>query len=133
MARPRKSTSTLRANGSFLINPQRERARSLEPLPSAELGSPPENMEVQEKAIWRELVALLPSGVATNMDRPSFELMVGLLAQYRHHRGTMKAAEYSLLVGLFGRFGMTPADRSRVQATRFQHSNPLDDFLNGRT
>jgi hypothetical protein len=133
MARPRKATSTLRANGAFLINPQREHARSCEPMPTEMLGDPPETMEPQEKVIWRELADLLPRGVATNMDRPSFELMVGLLAQYRHRRGTMKAAEYSLLVGLFGRYGMSPADRSRVQTANFEHSNQLDDFLNRRT
>ena len=133
MGRPRKSTATLRANGAFLMNPQREHARSLEPIPDEDLGEPPANMENQEKMIWQELVDLLPPGVATNMDRPSFELMVGLLAQYRHQRGTMKAVEYSLLVGLFGRYGMTPADRSRVQTASFERSNSLDDFLNSRT
>jgi hypothetical protein len=52
--------------------------------------------------------------VAFASDRNAFELMVRLTHMMRMEIILMKAADRSALISLWSRFGMTPADRSRV-------------------
>src|SRR6266536_2460177 len=100
--RTRKPTAILEASGAFIKDPQRRRPP--EPVPTAPLGGPPVHLDEREQAIWRELAAILPPGVAGNTDRPTFELVSCLLAQFRHFRGTMSGSKQSLLANLLGKF-----------------------------
>ncbi len=100
MARPRKPTAILETSGAFIKNPQRR--RPTEPKPTGELGNPPGRLEREEVAMWHEMAAVLPPGVAKNSDRPSFEMMVCLMVGFTRKR--ISAAEQNLLASLQGPF-----------------------------
>jgi hypothetical protein len=125
VSRPRKPTAVLEASGAFLKNPQRK--RPAEPQPSGVLGDPPPHLEREETLTWHELAANIPPGVATNADRHTFEMLVCLMVGFRHRR--LNGAELSQLTALSGRFGMTPADRSKVKVANDNAQDPLEAFL----
>ena len=58
---------------------------------------------------------MVPAGVATYADRWAEEIVVCAMATFR--ADTITGAERSQLTSLLSRFGLTPADRSRVVAT----------------
>jgi hypothetical protein len=128
MARPRTPSALLELNGTFESHPGRKRAREREPKPSEPLGPPPTHLQEQEAAVWLELSGLMPYGVATNLDRPTFEIACCLLTKFRYSRGTMSGAQMSLLATLLGRFGMSPAERSRITVPEAKN-DALDEFL----
>jgi hypothetical protein len=113
MARPRTPTAVLETKGSFLRHPERKRARVNEPRPTGELGDPPGDLSKQEKVAWRYLASLLAPGVAKNMDRAAMEEVAILRVICKSGQAT--AAERQLYRNYLAAFGMTPADRSRVQ------------------
>jgi hypothetical protein len=126
MSRPRKPTAMLETTGAFVIHPERQRERAAEPKPTAGLGDPPANYGREQKAIWHEIAATLPYGVAGNSDRTAFGKLVRLEAEDRH--GRLTGAEQGLLVSLFGKFGMTPSDRSKVRISNDSAQDPLEEF-----
>ena len=58
---------------------------------------------------------MVPTGVATSADRWGVELIVVAMTKYR--AGTAKSMDLQQISSLLARFGLTPADRSRVAAT----------------
>ena len=79
------------------------------------LGSPPKTFTDEQKKLWREFAKMVPAGVATYADRWAVEIVVCAMAKFR--AGTISGAETAQLTSLLSRFGLTPADRSRVVAT----------------
>ena len=79
------------------------------------LGSPPKTLTDEQKQTWRESAKMVPAGVATYSDRWAVEIVVCAMVKFR--AGTITGAERSQLTSLLSRFGLTPADRSRVVAT----------------
>jgi phage terminase small subunit len=110
MARPRKPTAVLELTGAFKKDPQRRREN--EPKPSGPLGEEPLHFDEELKAIWRELVVMVPAGVLTISDRWLVELACRTMQQVR--KGTALAAERNLLLSCLSRMGLTPADRSKI-------------------
>jgi hypothetical protein len=112
MPQRRVSTKVLKERGAYLRNPKRAAARAREPKYTGPLGDPPEKMSAAHKALWAELSAIVPSGVAEKSDRWMFEVLVCLMADFR--KGVARGGEVSQLLNLLAKLGMTPADRSRV-------------------
>ena len=79
------------------------------------LRSPPKTFTDEQKKLWREFARMVPAGVATYADRWAVEIIVCTMAKFR--AGTISGAETAQLTSLLSRFGLTPADRSRVVAT----------------
>lgn len=138
MARNRKTTAQHEASGSFDHDPKRRAARANEPVPSGPLGDPPEYFNEVQRAIWHELVLQVPEGVLTIADRMLVEIYCTLVAR---HRGgakdgedrpappeTLKAAEYNLIISILSRMGLTPADRSRINAPTTKKQAVEDTF-----
>jgi phage terminase small subunit len=127
MARTRKPTAVLEKNGAYKHDPSRREARKREPVPSGPLGAPPARFTEVQKQVWYELAIQVPEGVLTIADRMAADLYCSLVA--RHYGGDkekdgsirpperLKASEYGLILQLLSRFGLTPADRSRIKAT----------------
>ncbi len=128
MSRPRKPTAVLEGTGAFVKHPERKRARSAEPIPTAPLGDPPTHLGTEEKAIWIELSALIPPNVAKNSDRFAVEIIVCLMANFRKQRATV--GELAQLSSLLGRMGLTASDRSRIKISNDQTQDKLEAFLN---
>jgi hypothetical protein len=111
----RTPTAILEARGSFISHKNRKDARAGEPVVTKKLGSPPKSFTDQQKKLWREFAKVVPAGVATYADRWAVEIVVCAMAKFR--AGTISGTETGHLTSLLSRFGLTPADRSRVVAT----------------
>jgi len=124
--RPRKPTKLLLLNGADKRNPGRLEARANEPEPEEGLGDPPEYFDAEQKARWAELVAIVPAGVLTRMDRPAAEQLCRLWARMR--RNEISVAQERLLASLWGKFGLTPSERSKVGAPGARKGKPANPF-----
>jgi phage terminase small subunit len=126
MSRPRIPTAILEAKGSFDRNPA---LRRKDPETTGELGEAPVHFDADRTAIWHELSALLPLGVARNADRFSFELICDLMYQQRFQG--IKSADLNALISLLRSFGLDPASRAKVATpvtTKDDDSNPFNRF-----
>lgn len=117
MARPRKPTNVLELAGAFKHDPKRLDARKDEPVPHGPIGEPPEFLSELQKECWREFVRLCHDGVLCEADRPFMEYAARVWAQLRD------SPEIDPKLGIrfetvCARFGMTPADRSKVSAPK---------------
>ncbi|HEN8733336.1 TPA: hypothetical protein U8207_001723 [Pseudomonas putida] len=111
MARPRKPTNVLELTGAFKKDPQRRR-EDAEPV--GELTAPPAHINGAVLHAWKEIAKYAPRDVLTNSDRLTLELAANLLAQFRTNPLDFPAAKLVRLEAMLGKFGMTPADRSKV-------------------
>jgi hypothetical protein len=127
MSRPRKPTAVLEASGAFEKNPQRRLSRSGEPACVGNLGSPPESLDCDEKALWTEIASTLPDGLAGKSDRSAFECLVVLGVKCR--RGKALLSERRLLQQYLSKFGLTPADRNKVSVSAATDADALTQFL----
>ena len=108
-------TSILEARGSFVSHKNRKTARAGEPVETRPLGGPPRTLTEEQRKVWREFARMVPAGVATYADRWGVELIVGAMTKFR--AGTAKSMDMQHFSAMLSRFGLTPADRSRVVAT----------------
>jgi len=122
VARPRKPTAVLELTGAFQKDPQRK--RPYEPQPTGSLGEPPVDFDDVLKALWRDLVRMVPPGVLTNADRWLVELACRTMREVKS--GQALAAEKNLLLSCLSRMGLTPADRSKIAVT--QEKEELDEL-----
>ena len=111
----RTPTAILESRGSFINHKNRRDARAGEPVVTKKLGGPPKSFTDEQKKLWREFAKIVPAGVATYADRWAVEIVVCAMAKFR--AGTISGTETGHLTSLLSRFGLTPADRSRVVAT----------------
>lgn len=91
-------------------------ARKNEPQPTGDLGPPPSHLSKEQVVCWNELADISAPGVLTNSDRWAVELAACFMAQHRNEPKLMMASSYNLLARLLSQLGMTPADRSRINA-----------------
>jgi len=127
MPAQRVPLNLLRLRGSIKKNPARLRERESEPVPKAVLGNPPKHLAKDERKCWRELISKAPYGVVGDCDSWAVEIASCLMAQYRRSRLDMPAARLNLLHSIMGRFGFTPADRSRISVPQPKKKNKFDD------
>lgn len=125
MARPRTPTNVLEMRGAFKANPQRREERKDEPVVHEPIGEPPKSFTADQLQAWNDLVTHCPSGVLTKADAMGVEEAARLLAKSR--AGTADSNDRRLFANYLSRFGMTPADRSRVKVV-FQDSKPSNPF-----
>ena len=126
MSRPFIPTAIADVKGTFLAHPERKRSHEPSVQNTQPLGPAPEHLSHEEVDIWNEVSQQLLPGVGKISDRIAFEALVILIAKMR--AGTLKAVELMSVVSLCARFGMTPADRSKIVVEQSQKSS-LDSFL----
>ncbi len=132
MARPKTPTNVLQLKGSYKKNPNRKPEAGTEPELKAGVGSPPEYLEDDVKAVWHEIVSLACDGVLGDSDRLILELAATLMAEFRRGgrdeqgRPLFTDARLSRLQAALGQLGMTPADRSKVKVP--QKAPPTNPF-----
>jgi hypothetical protein len=80
------------------------------------LGPPPGDWTPAAKALWHEIGAQVPLGVASKNDRVTFEILIRLVAMIREKSAALTPAMASQIRACCGAFGMTPADRARYSA-----------------
>ena len=79
-------------------------------------GVPPARFDAELTEIWYEMVDRLPPGVWAQSDRLAVEMACRLTRKLLHDG--IHGAELSTLNSLLSRFGMTPADRSKVSVPK---------------
>ena len=128
MIRPRKPSNVLEMSGAFRKNPKRAIGRTNEPIPSGEIGEPPEHLNERERELWHEFVRECPQGVAKNSDR--FALMALCKIAYKIESGgfDLTAADYAMLKTYLQQFGMTPVSRSMVQVKQDDNGNEFSEI-----
>lgn len=126
MARTRKPTALLELNGTIAQRPARyaKQHRENEPVVEDGIGNPPKTLSTEAKKVWSELRKTVPW--LTIADRVVFEAVCKLTVKLRSD--TYKCQDLSILSNLLGRLGMTPADRSKVQAPPKKNKNTDDPF-----
>ncbi len=118
MARPRKPTNMLALTGAFKINPKRAVARKDEPAPVGEIGEAPDHLLEAERKAWAEIVGLCHKGTLCAADKLVIEHGARVLAALRAMTEYTDVRLMVRLEAVLGRLGLTPADRSRVSATK---------------
>ncbi|WP_250491618.1 hypothetical protein [Caballeronia sp. GAWG1-1] len=127
MARPRTPAKVLEMRGSYKRNPSRRRE---EPDASGPLGDPPAYFSGAELAAWNDIASGAPRDVLTASDRITVELAARLLADSRVNWADFTAAKLARLEAMLGKFGMSPADRSKVAVGGKKNAdNPFAQLL----
>ena len=114
MSRSRKPSAVLEMNGSFNHNPDRRKKRANEPKPEGTIGNPPEHLSTQAADIWHEICGDVTW--LTCSDRVNLEVLCILMERLRTDLQAFRGQDFMTLLGLLRALGMTPADRSKVQA-----------------
>lgn len=111
-------------------DPQRYRGRAKEPQPVVGLREAPGYLDDIKRGIWDELCGQIALGVLTEQDTLAFEVLVNMVDEYRTNPARMSATKLMVLIGLIARFGMTPADRTRIKVVDGPDvkSNPFSEF-----
>lgn len=126
--RPRKPTTLKLLQGK----PGHRALPKNEPKPR--LGcEPPPWLPVAARVQWKRLAPrLLELGLLTEIDGEAFAALC-MLTAHLALLGTIEGAEIvnctKELRQLWGRFGMTPADRSKVSVAPPKKADPFEDFL----
>ena len=105
-------SAILDARGAFLKHP--ERKRPAEPSPREPLvETAPKDFSKEQKKLWKELMRMIPPGVAFDSDTWALRRLVILEAKSRSTEKVI-ASEYSQWLQLLDRFGLNPSARSRI-------------------
>ncbi len=112
MARQRKPTALHELEGT--LNTTRHRDRGREPMAGGKLGAPPSSWKAPGRALWYELRAQIPEGVATSSDKAAFELLVLLLGHVRANPEELSPAMAAQLRSALAMFGLSPASRAAL-------------------
>lgn len=130
MANPRKPTALKILQG----NPGKRKLPKNEPKPKVGAEAPVW-MTKRARLIWDRLAPqLTETKVLTVIDAEPLAILCTLLVEFR--RQARRAQPSSRLAAecraYFGRFGMTPSDRSRVSVAPDAPADPFEVFLGGK-
>lgn len=123
MGRHALPTSIKEARGSFKNHP--ERRPDGEFVPTGGIGPAPDSLVV-EAEIWDEIVGTLPAGILGDTDRVALETMCKLIFKMRYDFDNMTAAQLGKLETFLARFGMTPADRTKIVMPKAKPKNSFE-------
>ena len=112
MARPNLPAQLHEIKGDYNKNPQRRPQNT--PKPKSGIGPAPEITPNDWKECWDEIVNHVCLGVLGDSDRIWLERAAKLLAQSRTPEAKWTGAEEKSLQVYLSRFGMNPADRSKI-------------------
>lgn len=126
MARHAQPRELAELKGAPRHDPQRYRKEP--PKNERPLGSIPEHLTAEAKAVWFEVEEYLLPGVMTAADRLVMEMLCELVAEFRKSPRDFPTNRIGQLVGCLGRLGMSPADRQKLGAEKKPEANSFDDF-----
>lgn len=130
MGRPKKPMAVREVEGTAHRNKQRINHDA--PEVTMGIGEPPEFLTEDEKETWNYLVGIMPAGVLSETDRPTFEVLAKLF--YRFRNGdyekdsvlpALNGAELNKMVSIMGTYGMNPSDRQKIKVEKKKKENPF--------
>lgn len=123
--RPPKPTNLLELSGAYKKHPERRKQRANEPQPVSGALSPFQDMEGKTQSqAWDLLMVCIPPELLTPTEWPVIYEMSRLM--FLSWNDACTASERHLLAAYFGKFGMTPSDRARIQVS--QEKKPQNRF-----
>lgn len=126
MANHKQPREVAALKGADKRNPQRyKKAEAKSGLP---LGTAPEYMRDEAKAIWFELETYSLTGVLTGSDRLVMEIVSNLVADYRADPSEFTASMHGVLKGHMASLGLNPSDRQKLGVEKPKSSNPFADL-----
>lgn len=126
MARLHQPSKVLEMRGAHKKHPERKRTR--EPVPRAGIGPAPGHLTDEQRAIWDEVVGITPAGVLGDSDRVSLEALAKLIDDMRKDFSKFTGSKMSQMISLLARFGLTPADRTRISVPSGKGGNEFEDL-----
>jgi len=123
----RKPTNVLKLNGSLKHNAGRLADRKNEPAHNGEIGNAPESLTPEELECWNYIIEISYPGVLCYADRIVVEALARTLALSRSTT-EIDIKVFARIESLLGKLGMTPSDRSRVQAKKKDEQSPYQEF-----
>lgn len=126
MARLPQPSKVLEMRGAHRKHPERKRKH--EPVPRAGIGPAPRHLTPGQAAIWDEIVGITPAGVLGDSDRVSLESLVKLVDDMRQDFSKFTGSKMSQMISLLARFGLTPADRTRISVPSGKGGNEFEDL-----
>ncbi|WP_250463708.1 MULTISPECIES: hypothetical protein [unclassified Caballeronia] len=111
MARACTPAKVLKMRGFYRRNPSRRRE---EPHVTKPLGDHPAHFSGAELAAWNDIAHGAPRDVLISSDRVTVQFAARLLADFARRLGKFTAAKLARLDAMLGKFGLSPADRSKV-------------------
>lgn len=127
MARPRLPTNVLKLRGADKVNPGRLKARENEPENKREVGLPPKHLGKLEKEAFKEIIKFSIDGVLGEADRIAVEMAACLLVKCRDQINPATSTEQNQFFKYLSQFGMTPADRSKINIPKQKTKNVFDE------
>jgi hypothetical protein len=115
--RPALPYETAKIRGLTKKNPQRYKEVK-RPEKTQPLGDPPEDWAEAYKKTWEEIKASSIEGILSEADRVAFESLCCIVVEMREDFRAVPTAKLVFMMNTLGRFGMTPADRIRMQSQR---------------
>ena len=125
MARPRMPTNLLVLKGVDKKDPKRLREREGEPENKNPLGDPVKKLSVAERRYFETIEREAIDGVLGEADRFAVAIAAKLMKKFFDDDYT--GPELSQLTKLLSQFGMTPADRSKINLPGKKKKNAFDD------
>ncbi len=125
MGRPRKPTNLLILSGVAKKNPKRLKEREGEPENVNPLGDPPKKLTVAERRYWESIKQESIEGVLGEADRFAVAIASRLINKF--FTNTINGPELTQLIKLLSQFGMSPADRSKINIPTKKRKNIFDD------
>lgn len=122
MARIQQPREKAELRGSDKRNPQRYKGEV--PKSTSPLGSAPDHMSEDAKAVWFELEALSIPGVLTAADRWFVEFACNLMAEYRRNPDEFKTNRFAPMYTALAKLGFSPADRQKLAVDKPPQTNP---------
>ena len=126
MARNPQPREVAELKGATKQNPQRYRNEV--PKSDLPLGVAPEHMTDEARSAWFEIESYAIPGVLTAADRIYMEMIANLLADYREDPSNFPCNKIGQMVSILARFGMSPADRQKLNVAPEQKKSDFDDI-----
>ncbi|MCP5017614.1 MAG: P27 family phage terminase small subunit [Ketobacter sp.] len=122
----RTPTNILTLRGADKKHPDRMRERENEPENVNPLGTAPKELNATEKKYYKRIGDESIPGVLGEADRIAVSMAAKLLALAYSEEGAT-AAQLGQLFKYLSQFGMTPADRSKINLPGKKKSNAFDE------
>lgn len=121
----RQPVELAKLKGADKVHPERYRK---EVPKSGPLGSIPDHLTSEAKAVWFELESYALPGVLTASDRLVMETLSNLVSDFRKAPSEFPTARIQAMLSCMGRLGMSPADRQKLGTEKPKEGNPFDEF-----
>ena len=123
MGRFKKPLELAQLDGSAKARPSRY---GTVPKHKTPLERPTGRLSEDALVAWDEIVSRAIPGTLTHADALMVEVTANLLAEYWRDPEAMPMTKVNPMIQLFGRFGMSPADRSKLGvAKQDKKENPF--------